>query len=98
MRHEARFTAYDVLDQVQVALTVYVKDDDDPTVVRKALVWARQYPSRGETDPTTWARQLLEQAFRDLEATEKRPSMRAAAPAGPHTVSDVADTRKSGKA
>lgn len=93
MRYEARFTAYDVLDQVQVALTVYVKDDDDPTVVRKALVWARQYPSRGESDPARWAGQLLEQAWRDLQATEKRPSMRVAPPAGAHTVSDVADKR-----
>lgn len=95
MRYEARFTAYDVLDHVQVALVVYGIDDDDPTRSTKRLVWGRQYPGRGESDATRWAAQLLEQTWRDLQAAEKRPPLEAAPRRGPHTISDVAEGEKS---
>ena len=94
MRYESRVTAYDCLDQVVVAVTVYGIDDDDPPRSQKYLTWQRPYPSRGETDPTRWILQLLEQVVRDLQTGEKRRLMDAAPPSTPHTVSGVAKSRR----
>ena len=87
-------TVYDMLDQVVITVQVYRVDDDDPMTRTRALVWSRQYPSRGETDPTRWVLQLLEQAVRDLHAGEKRRLVDDAPPLGPHTVTDVVKVRK----
>lgn len=93
MRYEARLTAYDMLDQIQVSVVLYVTDDDDPTSTRKAFSYARQQPSRGESEPRLWVIQLLQEALRDLQATEKRAAHTARPPVGPHTVSGVAESR-----
>lgn len=97
MRYESRTTIYDMLDQCVVSIAVYRIDDDDPVRSSKALHWSRQYPSRGESDPTRWVLQLLEQAVRDLQTSEKRRPMDDAPPSTLHTVSGVAEVRKRGK-
>ena len=93
MRYESRISAYDCLDQIVVSISVYGIDDDDPPRSSKRLHWSRQYPARGETDPTRWILQLLQQAVRDLDASEKRRPLDAAPALGPHTVTDVAEVR-----
>lgn len=93
MRYESRITAYDCLDQVVISINVYGIDDDDPTRSTRRLHWGRQVRSRGETDPTRWILQLLEEAVRELHAGEKRRPLDDAPPRGPHTVTDVAETR-----
>lgn len=97
MRHEARITVYDMLDQVVITVQVYGVDDDGPMTRTRELHWARQYPSRGESDATRWVTQLLEQAVRDLHAGEKRRLVDDAPPLGPHTVSGVAEDAKAEK-
>lgn len=66
MRYEARITAYDMFDQVQVAVVVWETDEDPTTpntpVVR--LVLAR--PGTGESDPYQWTRDVLVQALENL--------------------------------
>jgi hypothetical protein len=93
MRYESRITAYDCLDQVVVAVSVYGIDDDDPPRSQRLLIWSRQYPGRGELDPGLWITQLLQQTVRDLQTSENRRPMDAGSPSTPHTVTDVADTR-----
>jgi len=92
MRYEARLTAYDMLDQINVAVVLYVTDDDDPTTTRKVLSFGRQQPSRGQSEPTAWVIELLQETLRELQATEKRAAHTARPPVGPHTVSGVAES------
>jgi hypothetical protein len=95
MRYEARFTAYDMLDQINVAIIVTGEDDDYPGLAVPAFTWGRQYAARGESDARRWVIQALEQALRDLQASEKRRATLDALTCGPHTVTDVADSVES---
>ena len=59
MRYEARVTAFDMLDQVHVALVVLEAGDAPQVsqqVVLRSLTTVR---GEGESDPSQWARDAL---------------------------------------
>ena len=66
MRYEARVTAYDMLDQVCVAVVVWETDPDPLTKPEVVLRIATAVPGEGETDPRTWARDALLAAVETL--------------------------------
>jgi len=66
MRYEARVTAYDMLDQVAIALVVLEAADTpqvSTTVVLRSTTVVR---STGESDPREWARDALVAALEAL--------------------------------
>lgn len=66
MRYEARITAFDVLDQVHVAVAIY--EADQVPQVSSRLVATRVSAARGtgESDPLQWTRDALVQALENL--------------------------------
>lgn len=59
MRYEARVTAFDMLDQIHVALVVLEASDTpqlSTRVVARSMTTVR---GEGEADPSAWARDAL---------------------------------------
>jgi hypothetical protein len=66
MRYEARITAYDVMDSVQIVVVVW-ETDEDPTTPNTPVVRSVQtVPGTGESDPYQWTRDVLVAALEDL--------------------------------
>lgn len=66
MRYELRVTAYDMLDQVAVALVV-LEAGDTPQVSTKAVLRSMTVVrGTGEPDPSEWARDALVAALEAL--------------------------------
>lgn len=59
MRYEARVTAYDVLDQVCVALVVLETLDYPEFSTQVVLRSVTTVQGEGEPDPSAWARDAL---------------------------------------
>lgn len=66
MRYEARVTAFDVMDQVHVAVALYRtgQGTEEPTVLVGTRVTA--VPGTGESDPWQWATDALVAALENL--------------------------------
>lgn len=59
MRYEARITAYDMLDQITVAATLWEtskRDDRTPEPLLRTVITVA---GEGETDPRIWLRDAL---------------------------------------
>lgn len=59
MRYEARVSAYDVLDQVWVGLSLSSQEDQVSTHPEIVLHISTQIEGTGESDPREWARDAL---------------------------------------
>lgn len=59
MRYEARVTAYDVMDQVWVGVTVHSQEDVLSTGSSVVLHMSEQVTGVGESDPREWLRDVL---------------------------------------
>jgi hypothetical protein len=59
MRYEARFTAFDMLDQVHTALVVTATDDAEPRHTEVVLSMTATLQGEGLQDPQEWARDAL---------------------------------------
>lgn len=66
MRYELRMTAYDMLDQVCVALVIWSQPDADVTGQVPVLKAATTVRGSGESDPSAWARDALVSALEIL--------------------------------
>lgn len=66
MRYEARLTAYDMLDQVAIALVVLEAADTPQISTRVVLRSTTVVRSTGEPDPSEWARDALVAALEAL--------------------------------
>lgn len=66
MRFEARLTAYDMLDQVAVALVILEAADTPQISTRVVLRSTTVVRSTGESDPREWARDALVAALEAL--------------------------------
>jgi hypothetical protein len=66
MRYEARITAYDVLDQVCVALVILEADDAPQVSTRVVHRSVSTERGTGESEPLQWARDALVQALENL--------------------------------
>jgi len=66
MRYEARVTAYDMLDQVAIALVVLEAADIPQISTRVVLRSTTVVRSTGESDPREWARDALIAALETL--------------------------------
>lgn len=60
MRYELRVTAFDMLDQIHIAASLYDKPDE--LGAPSARVWARTATtrSRGISEATEWIREVLD--------------------------------------
>lgn len=65
MRYEMRVTAYDVMDQIHVAI-VLEGSGDWGAEEHTRLVVAADCPGSGEPDPRAWARDALVAAIENL--------------------------------
>lgn len=59
MRYEARVTAYDMLDQVAIALVVLEAGDQPQISTRVVLRSMTTVRGTGGSDPSEWARDAL---------------------------------------
>lgn len=59
MRYEARVTAFDMLDQVHVALVVLEAGTEPQATQQVVLRSMTTVRGEGESDPTAWARDAL---------------------------------------
>lgn len=59
MRYEARITAYDMLDKVTVAATLWNTSSNDDRQLEPLLRTVVTVAGEGETDPGTWLRDAL---------------------------------------
>lgn len=66
MRYELRMTAFDMLDQVHVALVVMEQSDDGTAIRQAALRSVTTVRGEGESDPSGWARDALVAALETL--------------------------------
>lgn len=66
MRYEARLTAFDMLDQVHVALVVLEASDTPQVSTRVVLRSMTTVRGTGEPDPSQWATDALVAALESL--------------------------------
>jgi len=66
MRYEARITAYDMLDQITVALVVLETQDYPEFSTQVVLRTVTTVPGEGESDPSEWAKSALIAALESL--------------------------------
>jgi hypothetical protein len=66
MRYEARMTAFDMLDQVHVALVVFATDDYPGAPTVRVVQSSTTVQGTGESDPYQWARDALVACLEDL--------------------------------
>lgn len=66
MRYELRLTAFDMLDQVHVVLTLVDSGSDYPVTYTTVLSRATTVRGEGESDPSRWARDALIAALETL--------------------------------
>lgn len=66
MRYEARVTAFDVLDQVHVAMVVYQAGDIPQVSTQVVLRSVTTVRGTGELDPSEWAKDALIAALESL--------------------------------
>lgn len=66
MRYEARVTAFDVLDQVHVALVIYQAGDIPQVSTQVVLRSVTTVRGTGELDPSEWAKDALIAALESL--------------------------------
>jgi hypothetical protein len=66
MRYEARVTAYDVMDQVCVAVVVLEASDVPQVSQQVVLRSVTTVRGEGESDPSEWARSALIAALEAL--------------------------------
>lgn len=60
MRYEARLTAYDMLDQIHVALVVTTTPEEGPGAPSTVLAMTATARSRGISGATDWTREVLD--------------------------------------
>lgn len=66
MRYETRVTAYDMLDQVCVSVTVFQLREDDPSANGLVVSCSTTVQGTGESSPREWARDALVAALEIL--------------------------------
>ena len=66
MRYEARVTAYDVMDQITVAVVVLMAGDHPQASAEVVLRSVTTVQGEGESDPSEWARSALIAALESL--------------------------------
>lgn len=66
MRYELRMTAFDMMDQIHVALVVMQTSDAPDLTTRAVVKSTTTVRSTGESDPSEWARDALVAALEDL--------------------------------
>ena len=59
MRYEARITAYDMLDRITVAATLWETAERDDSTPEPLLRTVITVPGEGITDPRLWLRDAL---------------------------------------
>jgi len=59
MRYEARVTAFDMLDQVHVALAIFEAGEAPQASNRLVVTRVTTVRGEGESDPILWARDAL---------------------------------------
>jgi len=59
MRYEIRVTAYDVMDQVWLALALVAQESTETHTSVPLLTRTGTVQGTGETEPTEWARDVL---------------------------------------
>lgn len=66
MRYELRLTAYDVMDQVHIAGTLYGTQEGPSDVRLPALMWTTAIRGTGQLDPAQWTTDTLIAALEAL--------------------------------
>jgi len=66
MRYEARITAYDMLDQICVAIVLVALYDDPLSTPEVVLKRVSSLQGSGESEPTEWIRDALVAALETL--------------------------------
>lgn len=66
MRYELRLTAFDMLDQVHIAGTVYMTTDRPGEVSRPVLTWTTTVRGTGQSDLIPWTTDSLIAAMEAL--------------------------------
>lgn len=66
MRYELRLTAFDMLDQVNVALVILEASDIPQVSTHRVVSRVSTERGTGESDPLQWARDALVQALENL--------------------------------
>jgi len=66
MRYELRLTAFDVMDQVWVTVTVQSGADAAERPIELVLARSTQAQGKGTTEATAWTREALEAMLRAL--------------------------------
>ena len=66
MRYESRMTAFDMLDQVHIALVVFATDDAPGSSTVRVVQHSTTVQGTGESDPFQWARDALVACLEDL--------------------------------
>lgn len=66
MRYELRLTAFDMLDQVHVALVIVEASDTHQVSMQVVHRSVSTVQGTGESDPLQWARDALVAALEDL--------------------------------
>lgn len=59
MRYEARLTAYDLFDQVQVSARVWDSEQGTVAAGEADLTVSTRYAGQGEADPARWLLEAL---------------------------------------
>jgi hypothetical protein len=71
MRYELRATAYDMLDQVHVVVSLYQSPDAGAIEGRQVRKWTATSRGTGTTDPEAWVRAVLLAASEQLVDEKK---------------------------
>lgn len=66
MRYELRMNAYDMMDQVAIALVIIGTNMDGDNAIEKVLTRASTVRGTGESDPREWAIGALVAALETL--------------------------------
>jgi len=66
MRYEARISAYDVMDHVQVTVFVWETNEDPDTPNKPVVKTVTTVPGTGESDPYRWTIDALVAALETL--------------------------------
>lgn len=66
MRYELRLTAYDVMDQVWVSMSLHQSPDTPGQPSAPLLHWIGQAQGTGESDPRQWAIDALLTAVEEV--------------------------------
>jgi len=66
MRYELRFTAYDVMDQIQLAIVVQESPATEASTERRSVTRSGSLQGVGQDDALLWARDALVAALEIL--------------------------------